>query len=74
MMGSGSMEYHALSTLNLINSESPTDHQLLMGMRFLSLSLYMLKRAYIRETIHCISVLAEKSECSLSTLCWLTLV
>lgn len=27
------MVYHALSTRSLINSESPTDHQLLMGMR-----------------------------------------
>ena len=41
------MVYHALSTLNLINSESPTDPQLLMGMRFLSLSLFMLKSTFI---------------------------
>lgn len=41
------MVYPALSTLNLINLESPTDPQLLMGMRFLSLSLFILKSAFI---------------------------
>lgn len=40
------MVYRALSTQNLTNLESPIEHQLQMGMRFLSSSLYMLKSAY----------------------------
>jgi|APAra0007618257_1042622.scaffolds.fasta_scaffold01814_9 hypothetical protein len=42
------MVYRALSTQNLINSESPTDHLLQMGMIFISLNCSYLKCIYSR--------------------------
>lgn len=37
------MVYRALSTQNLIDLESPTDHLLQMGMIFVSLNSFLLK-------------------------------